>query len=87
MSTLGAREALWSSWKFGQRERFYLLKCILGVLFEDEGKMINLDGDNTEVVVRFSYHGHVLSTEGGAQEAVSSRVRSHGENLKSFRMF
>ena len=38
--------------------------------------MINLDGDNIEVVNRFSYLRYVLSAEGGAQEAVTSRIRS-----------
>ena len=34
---------------------FTCKKCISGVLFQDEDKMINLDGDNIEVVDRFSY--------------------------------
>ena len=29
--------------------------------------MINLDGDNIELVNRFSYHGDVFSTEGGVR--------------------
>ena len=58
-------------------ERKILLckKCIPGVLFEDEDKTITLDGDNIEVVDRFSYLGDVISTKGGAQ-AVTSRIRS-----------
>ena len=32
---------------------FTCKKCIPGVLFEDEDKMITLDGDNIEVVDRF----------------------------------
>ena len=35
------------------------------MVFEDEDKMISLDGDNIEVVDRFSYLGDVISTEGG----------------------
>ena len=38
--------------------------------------MINLDGDNIEVVERFSYLDDVISTKGGAQETVTSRTRS-----------
>ena len=57
-------------------------KCIPGVLFEDENKMISLDGDNIEVVDRFSYLGDVISTEGGAQEAVTSRNRSAWKKFK-----
>ena len=46
------------------------------MLRQDEDKMINLDGDNIEVVDRFSYLGDVLSLEGEAQETVTSRIRS-----------
>ena len=81
MSTL-----FWSSWKFNQRERFYLQKSISGVLFQDEDKMINFDGNNIKLVERFSYLGDVLSTEGGAQKAVTSRIRSAWKKLKRFRM-
>ena len=55
---------------------FTCKKCIPGVLFENEDKMITLDRDNIEVLDRFSYLGDVISTEGGAQEAVTSRIRS-----------
>ena len=83
MSTLGAQEVFWSSWKFNQRESFTCKKCIPdGVVFEDEDKMISLDGDNIEVVDRFSYLGDVISTEGGAQEAVTSRIRSAWKKFK-----
>ena len=58
-----------------QEKDFTCKKCIPGVLFEDEDKMITLDGDNIEMVGRFSYLGDVISTEGGAQEAVASRIR------------
>ena len=37
---------------------------------------ITLDEDNMEIVDKFAYLGDVLSTVGGAQEAVRSRVRS-----------
>ena len=56
------------------------------MVFEDEDNMISLDGDNIEVVDRFSYLGDVISTEGGAQEAVTSRIRLAWKNLKRFRM-
>ena len=52
------------------------------MVFEDEDKMISWDGDNIEVVDRFSYLGDVISTEGGAQEAVTSRTRSAGKKFK-----
>ena len=74
MSTLGAQEMFWSSRKFNQRERFYLQKCIPGVLIENEDKMINLNRDSIEVANRFSYFVDVLSAKGGAQEAVTSRT-------------
>ena len=54
---------------------FTCRKCIPGMLFQDEDDMINLDGDNTEVMDRFSYLD-VLTMEGGAQEAVASRIRT-----------
>ena len=44
--------------------------------------MITLDGDNIEVVDRFSYLGDVISTERGAQEAVTSRIRSAWKKFK-----
>ena len=52
------------------------------MLFEDEDKMMTLDGDNIEVVDRFFYLGDVISTEGGAQEAVASRIRSAWKKFK-----
>ena len=52
------------------------------MLYEDEDKMITLDGDKIEVAYRFSYLGDVISTEGGAQEAVTSRIRSAWKKLK-----
>ena len=61
---------------------FTCKKCISGVLFEDEDKMITLDGDNIEVVDRFSYLVDVISTEGGAQETVISRIRSARKKFK-----
>ena len=65
------------------REKDFTCKrCIPGVLFQDEDKMINLDGDNIEVVDRFSYLGDAFSTEGGAQEAVTSRIRSAWRKFK-----
>ena len=44
------------------------------MLFQDEDKMIDLNGDNIEVMDMFSYLGDVLSMEGGVQEAVTSRI-------------
>ena len=52
------------------------------MVFEDEDKMISLDGDNIEVMDRFSYLGDVISTEEGAQEAVTSRIRSAWKKFK-----
>ena len=40
---------------FTKEKDFTCKKCTPGVLFQDEDKMINLDGDNIEVVDRFSY--------------------------------
>ena len=37
---------------------------------------ISLDEDNIEIVDKFALLSDVLSTEGGAQEAVRSRIRS-----------
>ena len=37
---------------------------------------ITLDEDNIEIVDKFAYLDDVLSTEGGVQEAVHSRIRS-----------
>jgi len=37
---------------------------------------VTLDGDNLEVVDRFPYHGDILSSAGGVQEAVTARIRS-----------
>ena len=65
-----------------QEKDFTCKKCIPGVLFEDEDKMITLDGDNIEEVDRFSYLGDVISTEGGAQEAVTSRIRLSWKKFK-----
>ena len=38
--------------------------------------------NNIEVVDRFSYFGDVISMEGGAQEAVTSRIRSAWKKFK-----
>ena len=61
---------------------FTCKKRIPDVLFKDEDKIITLDGDNIEVVDRFSYLGDEISTEGGAQEAVTSKIRSAWKNFK-----
>ena len=65
-----------------QEKDFTCKKCIPDVLFEDEDKMISLDEDNIEVVDRFSYLGDVIITEGGAEEAVTSRIRSAWKKFK-----
>ena len=52
------------------------------MVFEDEDNMISLDGDNIEVVDRFSYLGDVICMEGGAQEAVTSKIRSAWKKFK-----
>ena len=44
--------------------------------------MISLDGNNMKVVDRFFYLVDVISTEGGAQEAVTSRIRSGWKKFK-----
>ena len=41
-----------------------------------------LDGDDIEKVDKFCYVGDVLSTEGGVQEAVISRIRSAWKKFK-----
>ena len=77
--------ASWCSGVHGSLTRkkdFTCKKCIPGVVFEDEDNMISLDGDNIEVVDRFSYLCDVISTEGGAQEAVTSRIRSAWKKFK-----
>ena len=65
-----------------QEKDFTCKKCIPGLLFEDEDKMMTLDRDNIEVVDRFPYLGDVISREGGAQEAVTSRIRSAWKKFK-----
>ena len=40
----------WSSWKLNQRKILLAKKCIPGALIQDEAKMLNLGGDNIEVV-------------------------------------
>ena len=52
------------------------------MVFEDEDNMISSDGDNIEVVDRFFYLDDVISTEGGAQEAVTSSIRSAWKKFK-----
>ena len=49
-----------------QEKDFTCKKCIPGLLFEDEDKIITLDEDNIEVVGRLSCLGDVISTEGAA---------------------
>ena len=45
-------------------------------------EMITLDGNNIEIVERFSYFGDVLSSEGVVRDAVTSRIRSAWKNFK-----
>ena len=52
------------------------------MLLQDEDKVINLDGDNVEVVGRFSCLGNVVNAEGGAKEAVTSRIKSAWKKIK-----
>ena len=49
---------------------------------EDEDKMMNLDGNNLEVVDKFSYLGDVIICEGRTQEAVILRITSQWKNFK-----
>jgi len=37
---------------------------------------LTMDGDDIEIVDKFSYLGDVLSTEGGVHEAMIARIRS-----------
>ena len=48
---------------------------------------VELDEDNIEIVDKFAYLGDVLSTEGGAQEAVRLRIRYGWMNLKNSQVF
>ena len=52
------------------------------MLLQDEDKMMNLDSDNVQIVDRLSYLGDVLIVEGGAQEAVTSTIRSVWKKVK-----
>ena len=61
---------------FNKEKDFACKKCIFGMLFQDEDKMINLNENNIAVMNRFSYLSDVLNTEGGAQEAEKSRIKS-----------
>ena len=63
-------------------KEFTCKKYTPGVLFKDEDKMINLDGDNIEVVDRFSYLGDVISTKRGALEAVTLKIMSAWKKYK-----
>ena len=65
-----------------QEKDFTCKKCTSGVLFKDEDKMIKLDGDNIEVVDRFSYLGDVISTKRGALEAVTLKIMSAWKKYK-----
>ena len=67
-----------------RKKDFSLEKCISGVLLQDEDKMINLDGDNIKAVDRFFYRGNVLSMEGVAQEAVTSRMEKIWRDFESY---
>ena len=82
MATLGAQKVFWSSLSLTREKDFTCKKCIPGVVFEDEDNMRSLDGDHIEVVDRFFYLGDVISTEGGAQEAVTSRIRLAWKKFK-----
>ena len=84
MSTLSALEVFGVHGSLTRKKDISCKKCVPGVLLQDEDKKINLDGDGIEVVDRFSYPGDVLSTEGGAQEAVTSRIRSTWKILRRF---
>ena len=54
---------------------FVCRRC-LGLVAASMEENIMLDEDNIDIVDKFAYLGDVLSTEGGAQEAVRSRIRS-----------
>ena len=85
MSALGAQEVFWSSWKFNQREGFYLQKmhswCVISKWRWNDKFGLGF----TEVMDRFSYLD-VLTTQGGAQEAVTSRIRTAWKKLHKKRM-
>ena len=53
---------------YPERKIFLAKNASLVCSIQHEDKIINLDGDNIEVVERFSYLSDVLSAEGGAQE-------------------
>ena len=50
-------------------------------LYRQRNKRTTLDGDDIEIVDRFSYLGDVLKTEGVVHEAVTSRIRSAQKNI------
>ena len=62
-------------------QHFECRKCLCTVI-ENLDKRISLDGDDIEIVDRFPYLGDVVSTEGGVQEAVTSRIRSAWRKFK-----
>ena len=54
----------------------FVCKRCLGLVATSMGENITSDEDNIEIVDKFAHLGDVLSTEGGAQEAVRLRIRS-----------
>ena len=54
----------------------FVCKRCLGLVATSMEENITLDEDNIEILDKFAYLSDVLSTEGGAQEAVHSRIRS-----------
>ena len=53
----------------------FVCKRCLGLVATSMEENITSDEDNIEIVDKFAHLGDVLSTEGGAQEAMRSRIR------------
>ena len=54
----------------------FVCKRCLGLVATSMEENITLDEDNIEILNKFAYLSDVISTEGGAQETVHSRIRS-----------
>ena len=76
MSTVGAQKVFWNSRRGSKHINGFVCKRCLGLVATSMEENITSDEDNIEIVDKFAHLGDVLSTEGEAQEAARSRIRS-----------
>jgi len=60
----------------------FVCKRCRHLVHANRDERVTLDGDDLEVVDRFSCFGDVLSSAGGMQEAVTARIRSGWKKFK-----